>query len=110
MTKDERAVEIAFYNDAFRRTPGPRWTFSTGVAALGEPFCFAATVAVSRSGTSEASDEPDGEHDFGAVTVEGRDLVWKIDCHDITLTARSPDPANPVVTRRVMTIMLAKEY
>jgi len=110
MTQEERAVAIAFYNDAFRRTPGPRWNVSAKVRALGAEFNFAAKVAVSRAEAFEVSDEIEGEHDRGTVIVDGRTLYWQIDCRDITLTARSPDMANPVVTRRMMTIMLAGEY
>jgi hypothetical protein len=37
-------------------------------------------------------------------------IFFKIDYYDRTLTAHSPDPADPAVTRRVITVMLASEY
>ena len=68
---------------------------------------------------------PYGERDFGAI-YRGRDgrwtaanpaqgdpvetVFWKIVAYDRALQFGSDDPANPAVTRRVLTIMLASEY
>ena len=54
--------------------------------------------------------DPYGEHDFGALTIEGARILFKIDYFDRALTGPSPDPADPSVTTRVLTIMLADEY
>ena len=51
-----------------------------------------------------------GEHDFGALEVDGERLFWSIDYFDRSLAAGSPDQADPSVTTRVLTIMLAEEY
>ena len=37
-------------------------------------------------------------------------IFFKIDYYDADLLNLSPDPANPALTCRVMTIMLAEEY
>ena len=42
--------------------------------------------------------------------AEGETIFFKIDYYDRTLTCHSPDPADPAVTERVITIMLADEY
>jgi hypothetical protein len=54
--------------------------------------------------------DPYDEHDFGAFEAEGQVIFFKIDYYDPTLTRHSADPADPSVTHRVITIMLAEEY
>ncbi len=60
---------------------------------------------------SEAND-PYGEHDFGAIGIEGAGKVfWKIDYFaDEAMEEGSEDPADPLSSFRVLTIMLAAEY
>jgi hypothetical protein len=56
------------------------------------------------------ANDPHEEHDFGAFDTEGQRIVFKIDYYDRTLTHHSPDPADPAVTERIITVMLAEEY
>ena len=49
------------------------------------------------------------EHDFGSFEAEGHTIFFKIDYYDDTLTVHSPDPSDPSITKRVITIMLAEE-
>ena len=51
-----------------------------------------------------------GEHDFGAVDESGVRCFWKIDYYDREMTMHSDDAADPAVTTRVLTVMLAEEY
>ncbi len=53
---------------------------------------------------------PHGEHDCGLIEVAGQRVLFKIDYYDPSLCGHSADPADPMVTRRVLTIMLAREY
>jgi hypothetical protein len=54
--------------------------------------------------------DPHREHDFGQVEAGGFKLFWKIDYYDKKVKYGSEDPADPELTHRVMTIMLAEEY
>jgi hypothetical protein len=56
------------------------------------------------------ANDPHQEDDFGSFEAEGHVIFFKIDFYDETLSYHSPDPADPAVTRRVITIMLADEY
>jgi len=108
----EHAARIRELNDALRSgEPSSGELFITaGIMSLGVSFMAAAIDAV-RSFTSFTDDnDPYGEHDFGAVEIDGERVFWKIDYYDQTLTAGSPDPADPQLTKRVLTIMLASEY
>ncbi len=54
--------------------------------------------------------DPWGERDFGSFEYEGQTVYWKVDYYDLSLTGGSPDAADPDVTKRVLTILLASEY
>lgn len=54
--------------------------------------------------------DPYREHDFGSIDTDQGRIFWKIDCYDLQLEYGSPDAADPAVTKRVLTIMLAEEY
>ncbi|HLY54535.1 MAG TPA: DUF3768 domain-containing protein [Stellaceae bacterium] len=97
-------------NDAMRRGAGGRWMITAGVEALGAARVAEAVAAVRRFDGFDADNDPYGERDFGAFALGGERLFWKIDAYDRSLRAGSPDPADPAVTVRVLTIMLAGEY
>jgi Protein of unknown function (DUF3768) len=42
--------------------------------------------------------------------TDGHKIFFKIDYFDKSRILRSPDPSDPSVTERVITIMLAEEY
>ncbi len=100
-------------NDAFRASGSSasgQWMITRGVQMLGAEFVILATRAVAAFDNFAPGNDPYGEHDFGSVKVAGERLFWKIDYYDPSLSYGSNDPADPAVTRRIMTIMLASEY
>ena len=58
----------------------------------------------------EEGNDPHHEHDFGAVEDGGERFFFKIDYYDSSMEYGSPNPAEPAVTTRVLTIMRADEY
>ena len=108
---DDRAQAVAQLNDAFRRGEvSGRLSITAGVMALGGHALTEILDAVRSYDAFDVGNDPYGERDFGAMNWRGERLFWKIDCYDRQLEYSSPDPADPSVTTRVMTIMLASEY
>jgi hypothetical protein len=81
-----------------------------GILALGADAIIAIDQAVSSFDKFDIENDPHSEHDFGAITVDGAAIFFKIDYYDRDARFGSPDPADPAVTLRIMTIMLAEEY
>ena len=126
-SRRERTARIARLNDLARRAMG---VACTAVATVG----FRSLSASDQSRVRElietynaftSGNDPHGERDFGAIYkgCDGRwtclpptagdpveTVFWKIDAYDRAMRFGSPDPADPAVTRRVLTIMLASEY
>ena len=102
---------IRALNDAFRRTfVGGAVMITQGVEALpAEQRRSLLKKVRSFEAFSEAND-PHAEHDFGGLDEAGERYFWKIDYYDRSMNFGSPDPTDPAVTTRVLTIMRADEY
>ena len=124
----EQTARIARLNDLARRAMG---VACTAVATVGFRSLSASDQSCVREliETYDAFDEdndPHGERDFGTIYQLGdgqwtterprsRDdererVFWKLDYYDRDLRFGSEDAADPAVTRRMLTIMLADEY
>lgn len=106
-----RAATIAKLNDQLRaQQTGGRLYVTSGVTSLGRGALPAILDAVRSYDRFDSGNDPYGEHDFGAFEHGGTQLFWKIDYYDQALRYASPDPADPSVTTRVLTVMLAEEW
>ncbi|MFB7143370.1 DUF3768 domain-containing protein [Agrobacterium deltaense] len=106
-----QTARIRELNDVFRTTWITGKVFITsGIKGLPDAIQSDIVEAVQKFNAFTPDNDPHGEHDFGAVTIEGHKVFWKIDYYDWTMQYGSEDPANPAVTKRVLTIMLAEGY
>ncbi len=104
-------TDIKTLNDIFRRT------FSGGRVMLSQGIHYKSTAdkaeiigLVKKFDNFTTANDPYNEHDFGSFEYNGNKIFWKIDYYDLDFRYMSPNPADPKVTNRVMTIMLADEY
>jgi hypothetical protein len=81
-----------------------------GIAALGSEAVQRLIQTIAVFDDFCTANDPHSEHDFGAFDFEGVPVMFKIDYYDKDLNFHSPDPADPAVTERIITIMLADEY
>lgn len=119
-TTSPEALKIAEQNDRFRRTWGADFTvpgkivMTRGVADLSPGAQAIIMQMVQHFDTFTEENDPYGDHCFGSFEIEtggtSRSIFWKIDLYDEAYDMGSDEPANPEVTRRVLTILLASEY
>ena len=117
---------IADQNDRFRRQvcsialglgpardgglPG-QVVFTRAVAARGPLFPLLCLLEIARHETFDPEDDPDGQHDFGEVEVEGQRVWFKVDLYaDEAMEWGSERPDDPARTYRVMTVMLPSDW
>ncbi len=106
-----RSSVIAQLNDQLRcHARDGQLAITSGIMDLGPRAVPAVLEAVRSFDQFSPDNDPYGERDFGALTVLGHRIFWKIDYYDRNLQFGSPDPADPAVTTRVLIIMLAGEY
>lgn len=98
-------------NDQLRQQlSGGKAVITPGVAALGREAVQRLVQTIATFDDFCTANDPHSEHDFGAFSFEGVQVFFKIDYFDKNLNIHSPDPADPTVTERVITLMLATEY
>ena len=124
----EQRARIARLNDVARRAMGVACTAvaTVGFRSLPESDQSRVRELIETYDAFDEDNDPHGERDFGCVYQLGdgqwtterlrvRDdererVFWKFDYYDRNLRFGSEDAANPTITRRVLTIMLADEY
>jgi hypothetical protein len=106
-----KTARIRALNDDLRQhlTSGMA-VITVGVAALGPAAVDRIVKTIAVFDDFCHANDPHEEHDFGSFEADGQKIFFKIDYFDRDLSLHSPDPADPNVTERVITIMLAEEY
>lgn len=111
MPQSEHSQQVASLNDAFRTSfNGGILVLTAGIQALPEEVQVEILYKVRTFNEFTPNNDPHEEHDFGSLTVRGHRVFWKIDYYDLSMECHSEDAADPSVTQRVLTVMLAAEY
>ena len=111
MIHDPELARVRQLNDEARKFLTDGHVFVTrGIAALPVEDQAAILERVRTYDDFTPANDPYREHDFGVFEHNGVSIFWKIDAYNLDLHYGSPDPADPRVTRRVLTVMLAGEY
>ena len=107
---DTKTARIRALNDELRQNfAGGIAVMTPGIAALGAEAVARIVKTIAVFDDFCHANDPHEEHDFGSFDADGQRIFFKIDYFDESLH-HSPDPADPSVTKRVITIMLAEEY
>jgi hypothetical protein len=108
---DAQTQVIRNLNDRLRQNfTGGKVVMTQGVQGLAEGTLARVFKAVREFDDFNEDNDPYKTHEFGMFDVDGKRLMFKIDCYDQNLEYGSPNPADPDVTTRVLTILLASEY
>jgi hypothetical protein len=103
--------KIRALNDELRQhLLGGGTVMTPGVAALGSDAVGRLIQTIATFDDFCTANDPHGEHDFGSFDFDGAPVMFKIDYYDKNLNLHSPNRADPAVTERIITIMLAEEY
>lgn len=103
------AQKIRELNDTFRTTLiGGRLMLTQSI--LNRDDANEIVKRVRRFDAFNNGNDPYGEGDFGAFEMGRDSIFFKIDYYSKDLNSCSPDPTDPSVTTRVLTVMLASEY
>ena len=104
-------TDIKTLNDNFRKTfIGGRVMLTSGIRAKTQDEIAEILEKVRSFDNFTTANDPYGEHDFGSFDYKGQKIFWKIDYYDLNYEYMSENPADPTITNRVLTIMLASEY
>ena len=111
-TEEATKQKISRLNDGLRQGQGVNGEImlTSGIHGQGQEFVTEVAKAVAEFDAFSEDIDPHQEHDFGSLEVQGQKIFFKLDYYDLDLKMHSPDPSDPAVTKRVLTIMLAEEY
>src|SRR5215467_1140179 len=108
---DSKTARIRALNDELRQNFAQGMVVMTpGIAALGQEAVERIVKTIAVFDDFYHANDPHEEHDFGSFEADGHTIFFKIEYFDRDLKYHSPDPTDPAVTMRVITVMLAAEY
>ncbi|WP_027529650.1 DUF3768 domain-containing protein [Bradyrhizobium sp. WSM3983] len=111
MSMQTDAEKTRVLNDELRKhLLGGGAIMTAGIAELGSEAVERLVKTIAVFDDFCHANDPHEEHDFGVFAFEGVQVVFKIDYYDKSLNFHSPNPADPAVTERIITIMRADEY
>ena len=87
-----------------------RVMLTPGINAKGPAFVSLCLLSVSMFTDFSEDNDPYGQRDFAALTVENTRIYFKIDLYDEACEYGSSEPANLDRTTRVLTVLLPSEY
>ncbi|TYL99214.1 DUF3768 domain-containing protein [Bradyrhizobium rifense] len=111
MSMQSDAEKTRVLNDELRKhLLGGGAVITAGIAELGPNVVERLLLTLAVYDDFHHANDPYEQHDFGVFEFEGTRVAFKIDYYDKSLTFHSPNPADPSVTERIITIMRADEY
>ena len=103
---DEQNSKIRDLNDQFRKTfIGGTVMLTCGVDSLSDEIRQLALAAIRQFDNFTEANDPYGTHEFGGVEIAGTRVWFKVDSYDKNHEYGSPDPSDPSVTSRVLTML-----
>ena len=114
-TCHSESATIAAQNDLFR-TSWPlavisgRFVMTRAIAARCGTFQRACLDAVRQYDDFNPNIDPYGTHEMGSFEIDGETVWFKIDLYDEAYEYGSPEPTDPMKTRRVLTILFPEDY
>lgn len=104
-------TDIATLNDNFRKSfIGGQVLLTAGIDSMSSEDKANIVSLVQNFDNFTPDNNPYSENDFGSFDYKDEKILWKIDYYDLNNQYMSENPANPNITNRVLTIMLAEEY
>jgi len=107
----ETQNKIAQLNDLLRKEGiGGHVMITQGIQSLSAEIRTNIFRAIREFDDFNNDNDPYGERDFAALSVDGERINFKFDYYDKSMHYASEDPTDPTITERVMTVLLASEY
>lgn len=108
---DTDLARVRELNDELRQhLLGGGAVMTPSIAALGREAVARLVQVISIYDDFCLANDSWDEHDFGMFEFDGINVMFKIDYYDKSFQYYSPDPADPSVTERVITIMRVEDY